>query len=126
MEDIKNVIRRSFITSGLIIIYGLILREKIICIGMFGGSLLSILTFYMLCLDVKATVVKGGGSYKAGMLSYIKRYVIYGAAMGAAAYFFGIGMLLSTAIGLLNVKFNILIMVLYKNIQSFKKKYLKK
>lgn len=125
MEDIKNVIRRGFITSGIILIYGLLIREKMVCIGMFGGSLISILTFYMLCIDVKSTVAKGGGSYKAGMISYIKRYVIYGVSLGASAYFFGIGMLLSTAIGLLNIKFNILIMVLYKNLKGFKKKYLK-
>lgn len=125
MEDIKNVIRRGFITSGIILIYGLLIREKMVCIGMFGGSLISILTFYMLCIDVKSTVAKGGGSYKAGMISYIKRYVIYGVSLGASAYFFGIGMLLSTAIGLLNIKFNILVMVLYKNLKGFKKKYLK-
>ena len=43
MDDIKNIMRRAFITSGLIIIYGLILREKDVCIGMFGGSLIYIL-----------------------------------------------------------------------------------
>lgn len=125
MDDIKNIMRRASITSGLIIIYGLILREKAVCIGMFGGSLISILTFYMLCVDVKATVASGNGSYKAGIISYLKRYVLYGAALGASAYFFGIGMLLSTAIGLLNIKFNIMIMVLYKKFIQFKKKYLK-
>ena len=125
MEDIKNIIRRSFITSGIILIYGLVIREKMVCIGMFGGSLVSILTFYMLCIDVKSVVAKGGGSYKAGMISYIKRYVLYGVALGASAYFYGMGMLLSTAIGLLNIKFNILVMVLYKNFKNLKKKYLK-
>lgn len=125
MEDIKSVIKRSFITSGIIIVYGLITREKMVYFGMFGGSLVSILTFYMLCLDVKSTVAKGGGSYKVGIISYIKRYVIYGVSLGVAAYFYDIGMLLSTAVGLLNIKFNIMLMVLYKSLKSFKRKYLK-
>lgn len=125
MDEIKSVIKRAAVTSLIIIIYGLIVREKTVCIGMFGGSIISIIAFYMLCIDVKVTVAVGNGSYKVGILSYLKRYVIYGAALGAAAYFFGMGMLLSTAIGLLNVKFNILIMVLYRKIREIKRKYLK-
>ena len=57
MEEIKNLIRRAFITSAIIIIYGLSVKEKMVCIGMFGGSLISILTFYMLCIDVKSIAV---------------------------------------------------------------------
>lgn len=125
MEDIKNVIKRSFITSGIIIIYGLIIREKMVYLGMFGGSLVSILTFYMLCLDVKSIVANKQGSYKAGIISYVKRYAIYCISLGVAAYFYGTGMLLSTAVGLLNIKFNIMLMVLYKSLKSFKRKYLK-
>ncbi len=124
MSDIKNLIRRAFITSAIIIIYGLIVREKMIYIGMFGGSLVSILAFYMICIDVKSVVARGG-SYKAGIVGYLKRYLLYGITLASAAYFFGVGMMLSTAIGLLNIKFNIYIMVLYKNFINFKKKYLK-
>ena len=124
MEEIKNLIRRASITSAIIIIYGLIVKEKMVCIGMFGGSLISILAFYMLCIDVKSITVRGE-SYKAGILSYLKRYFIYALSLGSAAYFFGTGMMLSTAIGLLNIKFNIYLMVLYKNFINFKNKYLK-
>ena len=124
MDEIKNLMRRAFITSGIIIIYGLIIKEKMVCIGMFGGSLISILAFYMICIDVKSITVRGG-SYKAGIIGYLKRYLLYGISLGSAAYFFGTGMMLSTAIGLLNIKFNIYLMVLYKNFINFKNKYLK-
>lgn len=124
MEEIKNLIRRASVTSAIIIIYGLIAKEKMVCIGMFGGSLISILAFYMLCIDVKSITVRGG-AYKAGILSYLKRYFLYALSLGSAAYFFGTGMMLSTAIGLLNIKFNIYLMVLYKNFINFKNKYLK-
>ncbi|MFR3298539.1 MAG: ATPase [Fusobacterium sp.] len=124
MEEIKNLIRRASVTSAIIIIYGLIVKEKMVCIGIFGGSLISILAFYMLCIDVKSITVRGG-SYKAGILSYLKRYFLYALSLGSAAYFFGTGMMLSTAIGLLNIKFNIYLMVLYKNFINFKNKYLK-
>lgn len=124
MDEIKNLIKRGSITSVVILVYGLIIKEKIVYMGMFIGSLLSILSFYMICMDVKSIAAKGG-SYKAGIISYLKRYVIYGLALGIATYFFGIGMMLSTAIGLLNIKFNIYLMVLYKNFIKFKSKYLK-
>lgn len=124
MDEIKNLIKRGSITSVVILVYGLIIKEKIVYIGMFIGSLLSILSFYMICMDVKSIAAKGG-SYKAGIISYLKRYVIYGLALGIATYFFGIGMMLSTAIGLLNIKFNIYLMVLYKIFIKFKSKYLK-
>lgn len=124
MDEIKNLIKRGSITSVVILVYGLIIKEKIVYMGMFIGSLLSILSFYMICMDVKSIAARGG-SYKAGIISYLKRYVIYGLALGIATYFFGIGTMLSTAIGLLNIKFNIYLMVLYKNFIKFKSKYLK-
>lgn len=124
MEEIKTVIKRSLITSAVILLYGIIIKEKIIYLGMFGGSVISVIAFYMLCVDVKS-IVASNGAYKAGIISYLKRYVLYGLAIGVSAHFFGAGMLLSTAIGLLNVKFNILIMVLYNKLKKFKKKYLK-
>lgn len=124
MEEIKTVIKRSLVTSAVILLYGIIIKEKIIYLGMFGGSVISVIAFYMLCVDVKS-IVASNGTYKAGIISYLKRYVLYGLAIGVSAHFFGAGMLLSTAIGLLNIKFNILIMVLYNKLKKFKKKYLK-
>ena len=35
MEEIKNLIRRASVTSAIIIIYGLIVKEKMVCIGIF-------------------------------------------------------------------------------------------
>lgn len=124
MEEIKDLMRRAFITSLIIVVYGIIIREKMVYLGMFTGSLASILAFYMICLDVKSIVARRG-SNKDGVIGYLKRYVLYGAVLGGAAYFFGIGMMLSTAVGLLNIKFNIYLMVLYKKFIKFKSKYLK-
>lgn len=123
MEEIKKIIKGAIITSIIIFIYGIIVREKIIYIGMFIGSLVSILSFYMICIDVKSIVITKG-SYKSGVFSYLKRYVLYLILLVSAGYFFDVGMLLSTAVGLLNVKFNIYLMVLYKNFLKLKKKYL--
>lgn len=124
MDEIKRVIKNSLITSLIIFIYGLVIREKIVYIGMFLGSLTSILSFLMICLDVKSIVAIGGG-YKAGIFSYLKRYLIYAVLLGIMGYFFKTGMLLSTTVGLLNIKFNIYLLVLYKKFIKFKNMYLK-
>lgn len=91
---------------------------------MFGGSLVSILCFYMIYIDVKTSIIKGA-NFKSGVLGYLKRYAIYLLVLAGASHFFDLAMMLGTAIGLLNVKFNILLVVLYKNLLKWKDKYLK-
>lgn len=124
MDEIKKIMKGSIITSAIILVYGIIIQEKMVYLGMFIGSLVSILSFYMICIDVKSIILLKG-SYKAGILSYLKRYALYTIVLSVSGYFFDAGMLLSTTIGLLNVKFNIYLMVLYKTILKLKKKYLK-
>lgn len=124
MEDIKKIIKNSLITSIIILVYGLIVRSKEVYGGMFLGSLISIFCFYTIYLDIKNLLLRGS-SFKNGFLKYLKRYSIYCVSLGTSSYFFGLEMMLGTAIGLLNIKFNILLMVLYKNLLKWKDKYLK-
>ena len=124
MEEVKKIIRNSIMTSVIILIYGIIIQSDEVYIGMFGGSLISILCFYMIYIDVKTSIVKGA-NFKSGVLGYLKRYAIYLIVLIGASHFYDLAMMLGTAIGLLNVKFNILLMVLYKNLLKWKEKYLK-
>lgn len=124
MEEVKKIIKNSSITSFVIVCYGLIVQSKEVYIGMFVGSLVSILCLYMIYIDVKTSVIKGA-SFKSGVLGYLKRYSIYLLVLVGASHFFDLAMMLGTAIGLLNVKFNIFLMVLYKNLLKWKDKYLK-
>lgn len=124
MEEVKKIIRNSIMTSVIILIYGMIIQNDEVYIGMFGGSLISILCFYMIYIDVKTSIVKGA-NFKSGVLGYLKRYAIYLIVLIVASHFYNLAMMLGTAIGLLNVKFNILLMVLYKNLLKWKEKYLK-
>ena len=124
MEEVKKIIKNSTITSLVILIYGVLIRSSEVYIGMFGGSLVSILCFYMIYIDVKTSIIKGA-NFKSGVLGYLKRYAIYLLVLAGASHFFDLAMMLGTAIGLLNVKFNILLVVLYKNLLKWKDKYLK-
>ena len=119
MEEIKQVIKRSGITSFIILVYGVIINEKIVYLGMFLGSLVSILCFYMLYIDASTNIIKGAGT-RGAVVGYLKRYAIYMFVLAGAVYLFGLPMLLSTAVGLLNIKFNIILLVLYKNILKIK------
>ncbi len=123
MDQIKQVMKRAGITSLIILVYGLIIREKAVYIGMFLGSLVSILCFYMIYLEAITTSVRGA-SIGGSVIGYLKRYVIYGGILWGAVYFYGLPMLISTAVGLLNIKFNIVLLALNKIFIKLKKKYL--
>lgn len=124
MEIIKKIFKNAFITSLVILGYGVISRSNLIYIGMFGGSLLSILGFYMIALDSKKSI-HSSSPMKASVLGYLRRYFIYAIFLGGLTKYFGISMLVCSAIGLLNIKFNIFISTLSDNILMFKEKYLK-
>jgi hypothetical protein len=123
VELLKIIIKRGFITSGIIFLYGILLQNKIIYMGMFGGSLLSILGFYMISLDAK-TSLHSNSTFKVSVIGYIKRYILYGIYLGVMAKFFGMPMIIAGALGLLSIKFNIWLYFGVKNIKSLKSKYL--
>ncbi|MGL4308788.1 MAG: ATPase [Cetobacterium sp.] len=123
MEEIKRVLKRGFVTSGIILVYGVVTFNPLVYFGMFVGSLLSILGFYLICLDAKASVMSNS-PFKIGVTGYLKRYAIYGIFLGATLKFLGLPMFVSSVIGLLSIRFNILLMALFDNIKKFKAKHL--
>ncbi|MGL6064805.1 MAG: ATP synthase subunit I [Fusobacteriaceae bacterium] len=122
MEDIKKIFKISTITSGIILLYGVLVRSNLIYIGMFVGSVLSILNLYLICLDAK-TRIRANSPMKASVIGYLKRYIMCGLFLGIMVKLYGVPMLISSAIGLLNIKFSIFFMVLSEYILKIKKKY---
>ncbi|MDX8336321.1 ATP synthase subunit I [Candidatus Cetobacterium colombiensis] len=124
MDELKKIIKRGIITSIVILIYGVLSANKYIYIGMFIGAILSVVGFYMICLDAKASLASNS-PFKVGVTGYIKRYFIYGIFLAVATKFYGFPMLVSGVMGLLNIKINITFITLFNNIKKFKSKYLK-
>ena len=125
MEEIKKVFKHSIITEIAILTYGLVFQVKEIYIGMFSGAVVSLLAFYLICMDVKKIVASGDGSYKRGIIGYLQRYAIYIIYLGVIAKFFGLSMIISSGLGLLNVKGNILLIALSDKILKIRDKHLR-
>ena len=125
MDKIKVLFKRTGITALVILVYGVIIGSKEVYLGMFSGALVSILGLYLLCIDVKKIVMTQQGSYKRGILGYLQRYAIYGIYLGVMAKFFGLSMIICSGLGLLNVKFNILLMALSDKVLKIRDKNLK-
>lgn len=125
MEQIKKIFKRAGVAAVIILIYGIIIKNEYVYLGMFSGSIMSIVMFYMICIDVKSIAASESVSRKRGFAGYAKRYVVYGVYLAVMAKFFGLPMLISSAIGLLNVKIIIILMTLSENILKFRDKFLK-
>lgn len=125
MNDIKRIFKRAAVTAIIILIYGILVKSEYVYLGMFSGSVMSILVFYLLCLDIKSIAASESVSRKRGFIGYAKRYAVYGIYLGIMAHFFGLPMLLGSAIGLLNIKANILLIILSENILKLRDKYLR-
>lgn len=107
-KDLKLIIKKSFITSLVILIYGLVVREKAVYVAMFSGSLVSIAAFYLIIKDTEYVVRSGRGSYQTAILNYIKRYALYGIFLFIMIKI-DISFFALSILGLLNTKFNILL-----------------
>ncbi len=125
MDDIKRIFKRGAITAVIIFIYGAMVKSEYVYLGMFSGSVMSIFTFYLLCMDIKSIAASENISRKRGFIGYTKRYAVYGIYLGIMAHFFGLPMLLGSALGLLNIKLNILLIILSENILKLRDKYLR-
>lgn len=125
MEQIKLLFKRAFITAVLILLYGVITATKEIYIGMFLGALVSILALYMIYQDVNTIVVTRDSSKKRAMFGYLKRYILYSVFFGIMGKIGGLSMILGSAIGLLNVKGNIYLLVLSDKFKKFRDNHLK-
>ncbi len=124
MDELKKIIKRGIITAIIVLIYGVLSGNEYVYIGMFLGAILSVVGFYMICLDAKASLASNS-PFKVGVIGYLKRYFLYGIFLALATKFYGFPMLVSGVIGLLNIKINILAITLFNNIKKFKSKHLK-
>lgn len=122
MEDIKTIFKHAGICSFLILIYGLCIWNFYVLVGTFSGSVVSILGFYSLCQDVKTQVFQKDDSRKRAFLRYLKRYIFCAVYLGILGKYFGLEMILSAAIGLLNIKLNILLLPIFKKLKSYSRK----
>lgn len=107
-KELKLLIRNSVITSALILIYGIVTLDKLVLMAVFGGSLVSLLTLYMTIRDAEVSVHSSNAN-KLTILGYTKRYFIYGIFLFLMAKFIGFSGIVMGGMGLLNVKFNILL-----------------
>lgn len=125
MEQIKGIFKKATLVAVIILIYGIVIKNEYVYVGMFSGAIMSIFMFYMICIDIKSIAASESVSRKRGFLGYAKRYLVYGIYLGAMAKFFGLPMLLGSAIGLLNVKIIILLTTLSENIKRLRDKFLR-
>ena len=125
MEQIKGIFKKATLVAVIILIYGVVIKNEYVYVGMFSGAIMSIFMFYMICIDIKSIAASESVSRKRGFLGYAKRYLVYGIYLGAMAKFFGLPMLLGSEIGLLNVKIIILLTTLSENIKRLRDKFLR-
>ena len=107
-KELKILIRNSMITSAIILAMGILTLDKIVLIATFGGSLVSLLTLYLTIKDAEVSVISSGAT-KIAALGYAKRYFIYGVFLFTMVKLLGFSGVVLGGVGLLNVKFNILL-----------------
>lgn len=124
MEELKKIMRNGVIVAIVILIFGVIYQNIYLYLGMFLGALISVIGFYMICLDAKSSIASGS-PFKVSVIGYMKRYIMYGIFLGIMTKYYGFPMLVSGVIGLLNIKCNIYAITLLNTIKNFKKKHSK-
>lgn len=122
MEDIKIIFKHAWFCSFAVLVYGLCIWNVYVLVGTFSGSLISILGFYSLCQDVKTQVYERDDSRRRAFLRYLKRYIFYGIYLGILGNYFGLEMILSAGVGLLNIKLNVLALPIFKKLKSYSRK----
>lgn len=124
MEDIRKLFKRMILTAVIFLIFGIITKNPHIIIGFVSGCIISILSLYILSVDVKAIAYSKDVKVakRMAILGYLKRYVIYMIYLASILYFFDFKYFFSGVIGLLVVRFHIYLIVLEEKIKKFKKK----
>lgn len=122
MEDIKTIFKHATISSVFVLIYGIFTWNSYVLLGMFSGSLVAILNFYSLCEDVKTQVFQKDDSRRRAFLRYVKRYVFCGIYLAFLGHFWGLPMILSAVVGLLNIKLNIYLLPVFKKLKNYSRK----
>jgi len=105
-SDIKKILKNSIISSLIVFLYGILIRSDVVYIGVFVGSLISVMCFYSIYMDAEAAV-RSNNAFRITLTGYMKRYAVYGVFLGVLLKFFGTSMCVGGAMGLLNVKANI-------------------
>jgi hypothetical protein len=118
-KELKILIRNSVITSLLILILGVVTLDKLVIFAMFGGSVVSLIALYMTIKDAEVAVLSSNAS-KLTALGYTKRYFMYGIFLFLTVKFLGFSGIVLGGVGLLNVKFNILLFGVKGFINRFK------
>ena len=105
-SDIKKILKNSIITSLIVFVYGILVRSDVVYIGVFIGSVISVVCFYSIYMEAEAAV-RSTNAFRITLTGYMKRYLVYGVFLGVLLKFFGTSMGVGGAMGLLNVKANI-------------------
>lgn len=120
-KELEKLFKNTGKTTVVILIYGVLVREKAIYIAMTLGSLISMLSLYLLYRDAEFIMHAKNNPMRNTLLGYGKRYLIYGIFLWAMIYvdfrWFVGGML-----GLLTVKFNILFKMISIHLKYIKEK----
>lgn len=125
MEQVKKIIKRGLKTSIVILIYGFFIKNSAVYIGMFIGSLVSVLTFYMLYIDA-TNIIFSTNLKKQAFVNYGKRYFLCLLTFLIMGYVGKLEYIAATAVGIFNIRFNIFIFVLQNKILKQNNKYNKK
>ena len=123
MEEIKKIFRNSILTSLIILIIGVVFNERLLYIGIFIGSLIAVLGFYMMCTESRK-IIYSDSPKKVAIIGYFKRYAIYAFSLGIIAKYFDLPMLICSVVGLMNIKINIFICIIFENIVRFRNRHL--
>jgi len=120
-KELKLVFKNSFITTIVIFIYGLLIRQNSVYIGSFAGAFLSIVNLYWIYKDSEVVIYSKNSSTKQGLLSYGKRYILNGIFLALMMYI-DLQWLIAGALGLLVVKLNILLIMFMHQLNNIVKK----
>jgi ATP synthase I chain len=124
MENIKKIFKIVIINTIICFLIGLIFQSKYLFLGMSGGCIISVLSFYLLALDSKAIAYTNDikAAKKIAYFGYARRYFLHMIFLGLLLYLTNdFKLFLSGFIGTLNVKLTIYFMNVLEKI----KKYLK-
>lgn len=123
MDEIKKLFKRMILTSLGILIVGLVSRNNYILIGLLSGSIISILSLYILSVDVKSIAYCNDHktARKIAIFGYFKRYILYMLYLVIILYFLDFKHFILAVIGLLSVRFNIYMILLEEKLKKFKK-----
>lgn len=123
-EDLKLMIKKAWIFTGIIFIFGLATLSKALFIGMTFGCIVSIIAFYSIIKTARVSVNLSSSKKATNYtrLSYLKRYAMYGLALFLMmkldySYF------IACALGLLNIKIVIFSSQVSKFIINLKNKF---